>query len=116
MAAFNYRALDADGKESAGIVDAESGHAARSTLRSRGLFPLHVDDVAQARQPGSHGNSRFGPPQLRAAELCLLTRQWSTLLISGLTMEQSLSALLDQAEREAVRQVVAGVRAEIVGG
>jgi general secretion pathway protein F len=116
MAAFNYRALDADGKESAGIVDAESGYAARSALRTRGLFPLQVDNVAQSRQPSSRSGGRFGSPYLRAAELCLLTRQWSTLLASGLTMEQALSALLDQAEREAVRQVVAGVRAEIVGG
>lgn len=117
MAAFNYRALDADGKESAGIVDAESSYAARSALRTRGLFPLQVDDVAQSRQQTSRGGGgRFGAPRLREPELCLLTRQWATLLASGLTMEQSLSALLDQAEREAVRQVVAGVRAEIVGG
>lgn len=116
MAAFNYRALNADGKESEGIVDAESGYAARNALRARGLFPLQVDDVAQARQPINRSNGYFGAPHLRASELCLLTRQWSTLLASGLTMEQSLSALLDQAEREAVRQIVAGVRAEIVGG
>jgi general secretion pathway protein F len=114
MAAFNYRALDADGKESAGIVDAESGYAARSALRTRGLFPLQVDDVAQSRKTSD--GSHFGTPQLRESELCLMTRQWATLLASGLTMEQSLSALIDQAEREAVRQVVAGVRAEIVGG
>jgi general secretion pathway protein F len=115
MAAFNYRALDADGKESAGIVDAESDYAARGALRARGLFPLQVDDVAQSRQQSTRGG-RFGTPHLRESELCLLTQQWSTLLASGLTMEQSLSALLDQAEREAVRQVVAGVRAEILGG
>jgi general secretion pathway protein F len=115
MAAFNYRALDAAGKESAGIVDAESGYAARNALRARGLFPLQVDDVSQSRQSTRH-SGRFGAPKLREAELCLLTRQWSTLLASGLTMEQALSALLDQAEREAVRQVVAGVRSEILGG
>jgi general secretion pathway protein F len=115
MAAFNYRALDADGKEAAGIVDAESGYAARSALRARGMFPLQVDDVIQSRQQTS-GGGRFGAPRLREPELCLLTRQWATLLASGLTMEQSLSALLDQAEREAVRQVLAGVRAEILGG
>jgi general secretion pathway protein F len=114
MAAFNYRALDADGKESAGIVDAESGYAARSVLRSRGLFPLEVADVAQSK-PGT-SRRRFGATNLRESELCLLTRQWSTLLSSGLTMEQSLSALIDQAERETVRQVMAGVRGEILGG
>ena len=96
------------------MVDAESGYAARSALRRRGLFPLEVAEVSQSRQ--LPGRRSFRAPKLREAELCLLTRQWATLLASGLTMEQSLVALADQAEREPVRQVLAGVRSEILGG
>ena len=37
MTAFRYRALDTAGKESAGVLEADTGRAARSLLRERGL-------------------------------------------------------------------------------
>ncbi len=112
MAAFKYVAFDASGKRLTGIVDAESSRAARLLLSDRGLVPLEASDLAQSRGAGK------GPrmARLRESELCLVTRQWATLLASGLTMEQSLSALIEQAERDAVRDVLGGVRAEILGG
>lgn len=115
MGAFKYRASDASGNELSGIVDAESGRSARSVLRERGLFPIEVADVSQSKKATSHW-SGFSNIRIRHAELCLLTRQWATLLSSGLTMEQAISALFDQAEREAIRQVLAGIRAEVVSG
>ena len=115
MAAFKYRASDASGKELSGIVDAESGRSARSVLRERGLFPLEVADVSQSKKL-TGGWSGFSSIRIRHSELCLLTRQWATLLSSGLTMEQAISALFEQAEREAIRQVLAGVRSEVVSG
>jgi general secretion pathway protein F len=112
MAAFRYRAFDVNGKEMAGIIDAESGRAARQVLRDRGLFPIDVVDLASSRgQRRSVLRARMSE-----SDLCLATRQWATLLASGLTMEQSLSALIEQADNEAVREVLAGVRAEILAG
>ena len=55
-------------------------------LRERGLFPLDVASVAQA------SGSRFARRRrLSDSDLTLLTRQWSTLLASGLTVEQALA-------------------------
>jgi general secretion pathway protein F len=112
MAAFRFRAYDASGKETGGIVDAESGRAARQALLDRGLFPAEVIDLTSSR---AH-RREFFRPRMRESDLCLATRQWATLLESGLTMEQSLSALIEQAESAAVGEVLAGVRAEILAG
>ncbi|MBU1235249.1 MAG: type II secretion system inner membrane protein GspF [Gammaproteobacteria bacterium] len=112
MTAFRYRALDDTGKKTAGVVEAESAREARAILRDRGWFPMDIEDFS-GRRSFSFGSFGRG---LRAAELCLLTRQWATLLISGLTMEQSLTTMIEQAEREAVRGVLTGLRREIVGG
>lgn len=113
MAAFKYLAFDATGKQAAGIVDAESARAARQVLRERGLFPTEVTDLARLR---SNRRRRLFRPRLRDSNLCLVTRQWATLLESGLTMEQSLSALIEQAENVVVRDILAGVRGEILAG
>jgi general secretion pathway protein F len=112
MAAYKYIAFDASGRRLTGIVDADSSRAARLLLGDRGLIPLEASDLALSR--GASKGSRF--TRLRESELCLVTRQWATLLASGLTMEQALSALIEQAERDAVREVLGGVRAEILGG
>ena len=86
MTAFRYRALDTAGKESAGVLEADTGRAARGLLRERGLFPLEVASVAQGGAGGKATRRR-----LKEADLTLLTRQWATLLASGLTVEQALA-------------------------
>jgi len=53
---------------------------------------------------------------LSSAELSLLTRQMATLLDSGLTMEQTLNALIEEAAEPLTREVLAGVKSEVTGG
>ncbi|NTV12267.1 MAG: type II secretion system inner membrane protein GspF, partial [Zoogloea sp.] len=108
--AFRYRALDTSGKEIAGLLEADSGRSVRTQLRERGLFPLEVGRVAHA-DDGALRRRRLGQ-----ADLTLLTRQWATLLASGLTIEQALAALIEQAETDVARQLLAGVRSEILSG
>src|SRR3990172_1768556 len=112
MAAFNYRALDADGREVGGVLEAETSRLARSQLRERQLSPLEVTPVgAQVL-----GGMRSGRAGISVGTLSLVTRQWSTLLAAGLTIERSLTALVEQNEDAGVQEVLAGVRAEVLAG
>lgn len=108
MAAFRYHALDAAGRPGQGVIEAESARAARALLRERGLYPLDVGSVAAPRA----GTRR----RIKPAALALLTRQWATLLAAGLTVEQALAALIEQAEDERTRQLLAGMRSEVLAG
>lgn len=112
MAAFNYRALDASGREVSGVLEADTSRMARGQLREQQLFPLEVTAVGRL----STGRLRFGSRGLPSALLSLLTRQWSMLLDAGLTIEQALTALIEQSEHPGARQVLAGVRAEVLAG
>lgn len=109
MAAFRYRAVDAAGHQREGVLEAESGRAARTLLREQGLFPLDVGSVTQ-------GRGRVAGARMSSTALALMTRQWATLLDAGLTVEQSLAALIEQAETPTVAQLLAGLRAEILAG
>lgn len=113
MTAFKYHAVDEHGDKLEGVIDADSARAARTLLRERGWFPLTVDDLAVADR---RALPRWRSGRLPAAELCLLTRQWATLLVSGLTMERALTALIEQAERRATRDVLAAIRGEVLAG
>ena len=111
MSAFRYHALDANGKPQNGILEADSSRAARALLRERGLYPLEVASVSN--RDGERNSAR---QRLKDADLSLLSRQWATLLASGLTVEQSLAALAEQAESEAARTILAGIRSEVMAG
>jgi len=111
MDAFRYEALDAAGRTVSGVVQADTPRQARTQLRAQGLHPTAVDPVRareRASQPWARGIS--------ADELSLVTRQMATLLASGLTMEQSLSALIEEASAPMTREVLGGVKAEITAG
>lgn len=116
MPAYRYEAVDPLGASSKGVLHAESPRAARSDLRARGLLPLAVHAIAN--QVDSHANFlvRLFSERLSTNELALFTRQLASLLEAGLPLEQAFSALLEQAERPYMRDLIAAIRAEVMGG
>jgi general secretion pathway protein F len=111
MEAFQYEALDAAGRTVSGVVQADTVRQARVQLRAQGLLPSVVNQVharERARRDWARG--------LSSAELSLVTRQLATLLGSGLTMEQSLNALIEEAELPLTREVLGGVKTELTAG
>lgn len=111
MEAFQYEALDPEGRTVSGVVQADTPRHARTLLRAQGLLPATVSEVgarARAKQPWVKGIS--------SAELSLLTRQMATLLNAGLTMEQSLTALIEEAQDPTTREVLGGVKTEVIAG
>lgn len=115
MAAFSYLALADDGREMRGVIDADTARAARAVLRERGLHPLEVDSLAAAA-PEPRRRRWLERRKIGGSALSLLTRQWSSLLAAGLTAEQALAALVDQADTAAVRDTLAAVRGELTAG
>jgi len=114
--AFRYEAADAVGNTKKGVVNADSARAARADLRSQGLVPLSVDAIAsQVDESGKIRKRAFGD-HLSTLELALFTRQLASLLEASLPLEQAFSALLEQAERAYVRDLIASIRSEVMGG
>jgi general secretion pathway protein F len=111
MPAMRFEALDAAGQTVTGVLQADTQRQARAQLRAQGLLPVSVDTVhGQDRMRAGWGRS------ISAAELSLLTRQLATLLESGLTVEQTLSALIEAAANPVTREVLNGVKAEVTAG
>jgi len=118
MAAFRYEALDATGRDSRGVMEADTLRQARANLRESGLTVIAVHAVSQDTLQAGAGASwreRFRSG-ISSTQLSLITRQLATLLAAGLTLEQALNALIEQSESETVGQVLAGVRSEILSG
>ena len=114
MPAFRYEALLANGQNKNGVMNADSARAARAELRGQGLTPIHVEQIASEEH--SKGKGSLFSDKLSSVELSLFTRQLASLLEAGLPLEQSFSALLEQAERVYVRDLIAGIRSEVMAG
>jgi general secretion pathway protein F len=110
---FRYQAYKLDGKLEKGVLEADSARQARATLRERGLTPWRVDVIA-ANDPASGGRLRSAA--LSSLQVAQLTRGLASLLEAGLTVEQSFNALIEQAESERMRQVLAALRGEVLAG
>ena len=114
MPAYKYEALDASGKSSNGIVEAETMKAARSHLRGLQLVPLGLVPVAVTESAGGQG--RFTRKAFSSAGLAVWTRQLAGLVGAGLPLERALTALADEAEEQRQRDLIAHLRSEVNGG
>ena len=112
MAAYEYSALDAKGRQTRGLIEGDTPRHARQSLRERGLSPLDVHEVAESKQTGRSLFSRGG--SLSSTELSLFTRQLATLVRSGLPLDESLTAVSEQSESKRVKRIALGVRAGVV--
>ena len=57
MAAFEYKALGADGKKTSGIINADNKKQARSQLKKKGLFPTEVKEQQSGKATQGEGLS-----------------------------------------------------------
>ena len=116
MPAFRYEAVDAAGSTRKGVVNADNPRSARADLRTQGLTPLSVEQIAAQVDAAGVAKSRGFGERLSQVELALFTRQLASLLEAGLPLEQAFTALLEQAERPYVRDLIASIRSEVIGG
>ena len=114
MPGYQYTAYDIDGREQRGVLESDSPRLARAQLRDQGLFPLNVTLIEAANDAGIKDKSRR--IKLNTDDLARITRQLSTLLGAGLTIEQTFNALIEQAETESERQLLARLRGAVLEG
>lgn len=115
MPAYKFEALDAAGKATTGLLEADNARAARAQLRAQSLVPLDVSQVAAAGREAK-GSLRFSRRVFSATGLAVWTRQIAGLVGSGLPLERALTALSDEAEDPKQRELVAHLRSEVNAG
>ena len=122
MAAFEYQALDEAGKTVKGISNGDHARQVRQQLRDQGLTPLSVNLLGDQNKVTDDLTASFGGPKkprrtkIKASDLSLITRQMATLLDSGLTVEETLNAMVKQAEGHQLKAVLGDVRALVTEG
>jgi len=117
LPAFQYIALNSQGKEVKGISEADSARQLRQILRDQELTPMEVEPTNKQFDKGDNRNvfSLFAP-KLKALDRVLFTRQLSTLLASSMPIEESLNAIAQQNEKQSNKALIMGVRSRVLEG
>ena len=126
MPVFRYQALSADGRTVKGQVDADNPKQAKDKLRQDKLFATKIEQLKEGAAPtNSTGNAtldRLGQSfqaiftSVSVREIANLTRQMAVLLRAGIPLVQTLTALIDQAEKESLHRVLSQVRDDVNEG
>ncbi len=112
MTAFDYRAIDVNGKIKKGVLEGDSIRQVNAVLRDKALTPLEIQ-LAEQSQKRRCFRRKQG---LSYQELTLVTRQMATLIAAGIPLADVLSGVAEQSQKVAIKQVILGVRAKVLEG
>ncbi|KKL01749.1 type II secretion system protein GspF [Rheinheimera mesophila] len=115
MPAFEYQAIDAKGRRSKGVLEADNARQARQLLRDQKLTPLNLELASRQEKLLASGKKWF-QSGIKASELALITRQMSTLIEAGLPIENALLAVSEQCDKARLRSMMMSVRSKVVEG
>ncbi|WP_455374631.1 type II secretion system inner membrane protein GspF [Kaarinaea lacus] len=113
MGAFEYTALDIKGREKTGVLEGDAARQIRQQLRELGLTPLSVEEVQQRE---ARSSKKFFKTKISATDLSLITRQWATLVRSGMPVEEALRTVAQQSEKSRLKSMVVGIRSRVMEG
>lgn len=120
MALFFYYALQRNGRQDKGVIEADSARHARQLLRGKDLLPVHIElrrsDTTDNSAQGLSGRKGYRHRRVAAADLALFTRQLATLVQAAMPLETCLQAVSEQSEKLHVKSLGMALRSRIQEG
>ena len=110
MSTFAYKGLDARGSQTTGQIESDSKGAAAQTLRNKGLTVLDLNEVKQGI-----GQLQLGG-RIKPKDLTVFSRQFATMVSSGLSMLRCLYVLEEQTQNKRLAKIIGEVRADVEAG
>ena len=108
---FQYKVRDRTGNVTTGSLVADSEALVLSRLREQGLTPLDVK-----RQKRGIGQIEFGGKKVKLKQVALFSRQFATMVNSGLPILRAIGILSDQSDNKELARVLSEVRLDVEQG
>jgi type IV pilus assembly protein PilC len=111
---FEYSVRDRAGQLQSGTLEAETTALVATKLKSMGMAPVSITEtnVGMKRElkiPGLGGS-------VKLKDLAIFSRQFATMINSGLSLLRALTILCDQTENKKLTEVLRDVRGDIESG
>ncbi len=117
MPVFEWSGLDGRGKEVRGVRDADSAKALRALLRKDGvLLTQALEGTAAKKAKAREVDLRRLLQRVSTMDVAMLTRQFATLLKSGVPLVESMTALIDQMDNPELKTALTQTRDKVNEG
>ncbi|MGH2721018.1 MAG: type II secretion system F family protein [Actinomycetota bacterium] len=121
---FAYKVRDPEGNILTGTAEGDTKMAVAERLRGQGLLPITIDLTEGGQKAATsaaagwqrHVPGLGRPGKVKLKEVAILSRQFSTMISSGLSLLRTLNILAEQTESRALAGVVATVRGDVERG
>jgi type IV pilus assembly protein PilC len=111
---YAYKVRDREGKMAAGSMEAENEEAVVTRLRQLGYAPISIEAEKGA---GLKTEVRLpGTGRVKLKDLAVFSRQFATMINSGLSLLRALTILGEQTSNRRLGDVIVQVRAEVEKG
>jgi general secretion pathway protein F len=117
MAVYAWRGINASGKEVKGIDDADSPKGLRATLKRQGVMVTQLEEASVAAKRDARNVSfKKLVTRVNMTDMALTTRQLATLLKAGIPLVEALDALIEQIEKDDLRNALTDARDKVNEG
>lgn len=111
---FEYQVRDRGGKVVTGKLDAPNQAAVVVKLKEMGYAPLAVSEKATG---GLNADINLpGSNRVKLKDLAIMSRQFATMINSGLSLLRALTILAEQTESKGLKAALTGVRNDVETG
>ncbi len=111
MPKFAWEGKTRTGAVQKGVTDAQNAAAVEMQLKKAGLLGITVKEQAKGFQL-----PKFGGGNVDTKDLVIFTRQFATMIDSGLPLVQCLDILSSQQEKPAFKQILLKVKESVESG
>ena len=123
MPKFEYTAIDQNGKQKTGAVNAADSSAASAKVSAMGLMPTNIVQAQESAAPAAgkkavkskSGGFSFGKV-IKPEELTIFTRQLATLLQAGLPLLRALEVMIRQERNPRFKACLEQVAEQVQSG
>ena len=118
MARFQYQARSLAGKVQSGYIEAKDEPEAKVRLRAKQLMPMSLKVVTAAAQKTQDSGvlGAFFNAKVKTKDLQIFTRQFATLINSGIPIVDALKILSESTSDKLIKEAVLQIKASIESG
>ncbi len=114
-ATFEYKVRDKAGKIKTGKLDAETQAQVANKLKTMGYAPVSITQ-SNAGLKKEISIPGLGKKKVKLRDLAIFSRQFATMINSGLSLLRALSILTEQTENKELARILGVVRDDIESG
>ncbi|MEA2460244.1 MAG: type pilus assembly protein PilC [Actinomycetota bacterium] len=110
---YAYRVRTREGRVVSGVMEADGESAVANRLRSQGLVPVQIRKEAKV---SAKTEIRLRQEKVKLKDLAVFSRQFATMINSGLSLLRTLNILAEQTENGTLAKAIGSMRDDVERG